>query len=137
MTKLLLAGLSALALSACANPVYYQGPMSSTLEVPPARAAAVGTVVSTYYPTTRSLTWTVNYQNTTGPVTAAHVHGPAAPGANAPVVIPAVVTASPITGGAFLTPEQGADLMAGRYYFNLHTAANPGGELRGYMLPAR
>ena len=29
-----------------------------------------------------------------------------------------------------------ADLVAGRYYINIHTAANPGGEIRGQVMPA-
>lgn len=136
-TTLALAGLSALALSACAAPMTFQGPMSSAYEVPPARARAVGTVVATVYPSTRAMTYTVKYQDLTGLATAAHIHGPAAPGANAPVVIPATVTPSPITGGATLTEAQLADLQAGRYYFNIHTATNPNGELRGQMLRAQ
>jgi hypothetical protein len=135
--KLLLSALSVVAVSACAGPMYYQGPMSAAYEVPPKATQAVGTVVSIYYPTTKALTWTVTYSGLSGPATAAHVHGPAAPGANAPVVIPATVSASPITGGATLTDAQAADLTAGLYYFNIHTAANPGGEMRGQMLPAK
>jgi hypothetical protein len=136
-SKLALTGLAALAISACAGPQYYQGPMSAAYEVPPKPSQAVGTVVGVYYPTTHALTWTVQYKDLTGPATAAHIHGPAAPGANAPVVIPATVTPSPITGGATLTDAQAADLTAGLYYFNIHTAANPGGEMRGQMLPAK
>jgi hypothetical protein len=136
-SKLLLAALSTVAVSACAGPAYYQGPMSAAYEVPPKATQAVGTVVGVYYPSTKALTWTVNYQGLSGPATAAHIHGPAAPGANAPVVIPSAVTPSPITGGATLTDAQAADLTAGLYYFNIHTAANPGGEMRGQMLPAK
>ena len=40
---------------------------------------------------------------------------------------------SPITGTATLTPAQAADLAAGKWYVNLHTAANPGGEIRGQV----
>ena len=136
-TILAFAGLTALAVSACASPQTFQGPMSSAFEVPPAPARAVGTVVATVYPSTLAMTYEVNYKDLTGPATMAHIHGPAAPGANAPVVIPATVTPSPIKGGATLTPAQFADLQAGRYYFNIHTAANPGGELRGQMLRAQ
>ena len=70
----------------------------------------------------------------TGPVTAGHFHGPAAAGANAGVVVPfAGSLASPITGSATLTDPQIADLKAGKWYVNLHTAANPGGEIRGQV----
>jgi hypothetical protein len=65
----------------------------------------------------------------------AHFHGPAAAGANAGVVLPFANPASPIEGQATLTPAQAADLSAGKWYANVHTAANPGGEIRGQMLP--
>ena len=72
-----------------------------------------------------------------GAATMAHFHGPAAPGANAgPVVpVPTSALANPMKGTATLTDAQIADLEAGNWYFNIHTAANPGGEIRG-QLPA-
>ncbi len=41
--------------------------------------------------------------------------------------------ASPIKGEATLTDAQAADLAAGRGIFNVHTAANPPGEIRGQV----
>lgn len=136
--KIVAASLStALALSACAPAMTFQGPMSAAYEVPPSASRGVGTVVSTLYPSTGALTYTVEYKDLTGPATAAHIHGPAMAGANAGVLVPATVTPSPIKGGATLTNAQMADLMAGKMYFNIHTAANPGGEIRGQMLRAQ
>ncbi|MEO8312989.1 MAG: CHRD domain-containing protein [Caldimonas sp.] len=78
--------------------------------------------------------WTITYSGTTGPVTAGHFHGPAQPGANAGVVVPfAGPLASPIVGSATLTPAQVDQVKQGLWYINLHTAANPGGELRGQV----
>ncbi|OIQ70334.1 CHRD domain protein [mine drainage metagenome] len=42
-------------------------------------------------------------------------------------------TTSPAEGSATLTDAQAADLMAGKYYINVHTAANPTGEIRGQV----
>jgi hypothetical protein len=39
----------------------------------------------------------------------------------------------PVQGTATLTDAQAADLLAGRYYINIHTAANPAGEIRGHV----
>jgi hypothetical protein len=58
-------------------------------------------------------------------------------GANAGVVVPITgPLVSPIKGSAVLTAAQAADLMAGKWYVNVHTAANPGGEVRGQVASA-
>jgi hypothetical protein len=41
---------------------------------------------------------------------------------------------TPLTGAATLTDAQAADLQAGKWYFNIHTAAHPGGEIRGQVM---
>ena len=85
-----------------------------------------------YNPATYTLRWTVTYSGLSGPATGGHFHGPAMPGQNAPVVVPFTGSlASPISGEKILTPAQASDLLAGKWYVNLHTAANPGGEIRG------
>ena len=69
-----------------------------------------------------------------GPATAAHFHGPAETGKNAGVAVAIPnATSSPVEGSATLTDAQAADLIAGKYYVNIHTAANPGGEIRGQV----
>ena len=108
--------------------------MSAAQEVPPNSSAGSGTVVTSLNKDTRLLRWTVTYSGMSGPVTAGHFHGPAAAGANAGVVVPfAGPLASPIVGQATLTPAQVDQLKQGLWYVNLHTAANPGGELRGQV----
>jgi hypothetical protein len=65
----------------------------------------------------------------------AHFHGPAAPGANASVALMIGTNpTSPAKGTATLTDAQAADLQGGRWYINIHTAANRGGEIRGQVV---
>lgn len=132
--KLLLAGVAAIAVSACSAPMTFQTQLTGANEVPAVATQGVGVVNAQVYPTTRAMTYTAEYKNMSGPATAAHFHGPAGPGANAPVIVPVADPATPIKGGATLTDAQLADLQAGKVYFNVHTAANPGGEIRGQMV---
>ena len=76
-----------------------------------------------------------------GAATTAHFHGPAAEGKNGPPVIwlaeKGATVANPIKGQATLTPEQAQQFMAGEWYINVHTQANPNGEIRGQVLPPK
>lgn len=103
-------------------------------EVPPNASAGTGTADIDYDAATKKLSWKLTYSGLSGPATAAHFHGPAEAGKNAGVALAIPnATASPVEGSATLTDAQAADLMAGKYYVNVHTAANPGGEIRGQV----
>lgn len=120
--------------AAHAETVKYHATMNGASEVPPKQTQGTGAVDATLDTSTRKLDWTATWQNLTGPATAAHFHGPAAPGANAGVAVPwGPNPTSPNKGSATLTPEQMTDLQAGKWYANVHTAQNPGGEIRGQM----
>jgi hypothetical protein len=94
-----------------------------------------GAATASLDPATKTLTWTVEYSGLSGPAIAAHIHGPADPGADAGVVVPFTGDlASPIKGSAALTDAQIAQLEAGKWYINIHTAANKGGEIRGQLV---
>ena len=96
--------------------------------------AATGNATVTYDTASKQVTWRIIYSGLSGPPTAAHFHGPAQPGANAGIAMPIPNAASsPVEGSATLTDPQAADLLAGRYYINIHTAANPAGEVRGQV----
>jgi hypothetical protein len=134
-TKTLLATL-ALGI-AFAGPAFAEK-MKATLdgksENPPNTSAGTGTADIDYDAATKKLTWKLTYSGLSGPATAGHFHGPAEPGKNAGVAVAIPnATTSPAEGSATLTDAQAADLMAGKYYVNVHTAANPGGEIRGQV----
>lgn len=103
-------------------------------ENPPNSSAGKGTADIDYDAATKKLTWKLTYSGLTGPAKAAHFHGPAEPGKNAAPAVPIPNQASsPVEGSATLTDAQAADLLAGKYYVNIHTAANPDGEIRGQV----
>ena len=108
--------------------------LNGASEVPPTTSTGTGTADIDYDPATKKLTWKLTYSGLTGPATAAHFHGPAEPGKNAKVAVAIPnATSSPAEGSATLTDEQAAALEAGKYYVNVHTKDNPGGEIRGQV----
>lgn len=136
----LVAGAASAALAGCSmfsrgNTVMLSGAMNAASEVPPNMTRGSGMAEAWLNKDTNVLKYKITYTGLSGPATAAHFHGPAPSGVNAGVVLPFKGTSSPIEGEATLTTSQAADLMTGKWYANIHTAANPAGEIRGQMLP--
>jgi len=137
MTKAIIATLALTATVVFAGPAFaekFKAALNGKSEVPPNASAGTGTADIDYDPASKKLSWKLTYSGLSGPAKAAHFHGPAEPGKNAGVVaaIPGA-TSSPAEGSATLTDAQAADLEAGKLYVNVHTEANPGGEIRGQV----
>ena len=138
------AGIAVLLLAGCSIapptevPALYEASLDGSQEVPAVVAPGRGQA-RVDVDAQGAMHWTVAFENLSGPVTGAHVHGPAGPGQNAPIVIPLAVTqgASSFSGQARLNPEQRTQLESGQWYVNLHTSAHPGGEIRGQLRPRR
>ena len=138
-TALVIAGCGSAPMSGSSAPPTmatqsFRATLSGAAEVPSNASPASGTLEASFDKASSVLKWRVTYTGLTGPATMAHFHGPALPGANAGVVVPFPSAASPAEGSATLTPAQLADLMAGKWYVNVHTAQHPGGEIRGQVL---
>ncbi len=127
--------LAAFGAHAVNPPIQFKTDLDGSDEVPANQTKGTGHLDATLDRDSKVLTYTVTYQGLTGPVTAGHFHGPAEPKQNAAIVVPfKPPLASPIKGTATLTDEQVKQLLANDWYVNLHTAAHPGGEIRGQVL---
>ena len=131
----LLVGVLAVSGPASAEVVSLSAALSGANEVPPIQSSGTGTATVTFDTQSREMRWEVLVQGLSAPLTAAHFHGPGSSTQNSPVVVPIAKAGdqSPFKGNATLTPEQAADLLAGRWYVNIHTQAHPPGEIRGQV----
>jgi hypothetical protein len=120
---------------ASGDTLQFKANLKAADEVPANDSKATGSLEATYDTSTKQLSYTANYTGLSGNATMAHFHGPADPGKNAPVVVPVQGSvASPIKGTATLTDAQAEELLTGKLYFNVHTEANKGGEIRGQVI---
>src|SRR6266481_3114013 len=104
--KTMLAALALAAAVAFAGPAFadkMKATLDSKSEVPVNTSTGKGTADIDYDAASKKLSWKLSYSGLSGPATAAQ------------------------------TDAQAADLAAGKYYINIHTAANPGGEIRGQV----
>lgn len=113
----------------------YSATLVGSSEVPPNPSGATGTGTLSVDTATRAMTATVTTAGIAG--TDAHIHMGAV-GVSGPIIFPLTQTA-PGSGvwstTATLTDAQLASLRAGDYYFNVHSAAYPAGEIRGQIRP--
>lgn len=115
-------------------------PMSGAQEFPAVTTTATGSFDASYNRDSKVLTITVRWQGLSGNATLAHIHGPAAKGANAGVLQNFTPILSLTPAGSFSTSftlngtnQKEEDLLGGKWYVNIHTAAHPGGEIRGQI----
>ena len=107
------------------------GLLSGANEVPPTSSVATGRGRAEVDPNTLDVFVTISTTGVTA--SAAHLHLGAV-GANGAVIVP--LTQGPANtwtsaSGAKLTQAQAVAFAAGGTYFNVHSAALPGGEIRG------
>ena len=108
--------------------------LDGSQEVPPVATAATGSAVAFLYEPDDRLVFMVDATGLPN-ITAVHLHQ-GLPGSNGPVLFPLAGQAGQYIGASpRLTPLEAAAVRAGATYFNVHTAANPGGEIRGQLQP--
>jgi uncharacterized protein (TIGR03118 family) len=113
---------------------YLDGPS----EVP--ATTATGTGIAAFSLEGSNLTYYISFSGLSGPATAGHIHAPYTPITGGGVMVPFAVpsaTSGVISGKVLLTQDQLTNMVNGLCYVNIHTSANPGGEIRGQIIPLR
>ncbi|MFI5130513.1 MAG: CHRD domain-containing protein [Chitinophagales bacterium] len=120
--------------------VFLKANLQGSQQVPPNASTAKGTAIVRYNTVTNALDLVGDYQGLAAAVSASHIHSPAAPGANAAVLINLTNTGGTtgvLTGTSILTDPQEADLLGGLMYVNVHDDPSfSAGEIRGQLTTA-
>lgn len=130
LVALVASGLFTFSASAALHTFTYDldGPQSGT------SSTGTGNGTASYDDVSGVFSWNYNYSGLSGTVTVSHFHGPAVPGVNAVVQVGVPTPLdNPNTGTAPITPTQGADLINGLWYLNVHSTVDPAGEIRGQL----
>ncbi|MDF3076493.1 MAG: hypothetical protein K0S09_382 [Sphingobacteriaceae bacterium] len=114
--------------------------LSGAQEVPANSSTGTGTAQISYDPTAKTITYTMSWQLGSSTATTANMHFHGAEDGtdikSSPVTIGitgfATGSSGTITGTTrALTDAEANQLLAGKWYLNVHSSTIPGGELRG------
>ena len=113
--------------------------LTGSNEVPAISPSGSGTLDVSYDKTGKTLTYSAKWSGMTDSVTMMHFHGPAEKGTNAGVLYPITDFTPGTSGTATGTVKldgvklKEAELLGGKWYYNIHTKTHPGGEIRGQV----
>jgi hypothetical protein len=131
-------GIGSSALGTTPRPIKFKAALNIGQEKPHPKGTKVGAsgrFTATLSGTT--LTWRLTWTHLSGPAVAAHIHlGAKGVNGNILVTLCPSSCASPATGTATLTQAIINNMKARKTYANVHTAKNPGGEIRGQITRA-
>lgn len=138
ITALFLGTVGALSFSstATAGTHIYSVTMNGAQEVPPVVTAGTGLCTVTFDDVTGACSVSGTFGGLGSAATLAHVHGPAAPGANAGILITLTETggtSGSVSGSGTIVAGQIANFLSGLMYLNIHTMTNGTGEIRGQI----
>ena len=111
----------------------YSARLTGAQERPAVATAAQGT--GWFVVTAAGIDYRYTVSGLSGAITAAHLHG-AGIGVNGGVIVNLPFVGTTGSGSFVLGPADMTSFMTGLTYINVHTGANPGGEIRGQVLPA-
>jgi hypothetical protein len=120
------------------NTYTISGSASGSQEVPAVVTGATGNITGSYNSNTNTLNYNITWNGISGAASDIHFHGPAAVGVDAGAILPVVATTNGVNGNATATvvvDDAFEDaLLSGNIYYNIHTVANPDGEIRGQVV---
>ncbi|HVP29583.1 MAG TPA: CHRD domain-containing protein [Myxococcota bacterium] len=133
-----LLGLVGIPRPADATLLMFEANLSGDQQVPPVVTQGTGFGTVLLDDVAHTIVVNLTFQNLSMPALLGHIHGPADASHNANVLFPftgvPMATSGTLPEQTFsITDSQIADLEAGLDYFNLHTANNPNGEIRGQI----
>jgi len=114
--------------------------LTGSNEVPAVSPSGSGTLDVSYNKAAKTLTYSATWSGMTDSVTMMHFHGPAEKGTNAGVLYPITDFTPGTSGTAMGTVKldgvklKEAELLGGKWYYNIHTKTHPGGEIRGQVI---
>ncbi len=131
--------VASVAASSQASIVIYNIGLDGNQEVPVVNTTGFGSATVTLDTVSGAVSVVGTYSNLIGTVTASHIHGLAAAGSNAGIIVTLTHSggnSGTITGNGVLTSAQVTGMLAGLTYVNVHSTFKPGGEIRGQVVPA-
>ncbi|MBL0922503.1 MAG: CHRD domain-containing protein [Phycisphaerales bacterium] len=137
--KTLFAAALSLGCAAAAGAVTWTIALTGAEEVPPVITNATGAAKVKFNPNTNFVKVTGSYENLSSAATVGHLHGLSGAGFTSPPIVHFMLTGGTtgtFAGEGFLTPAQGAGLLNGLTYVNIHSVNFAPGEIRGQVVPA-
>jgi hypothetical protein len=121
--------------------INFNATMTGSQEVPPNNSPGTGSSTVLLDDVADTIMVNTSFSGLTSPAVAGHIHAPAPPGVNAPVLFPFTGVPSATIGTIptqmfTLSTTQVGQLEAGLFYVNIHTTIFPDGEIRGQLLSA-
>jgi CHRD domain len=113
------------------------GAASGAQEVPAVTGTGAGTLTGSYDTVSKQLIYSISWTGLSGDATVAHFHGPALAGETASPLQDITLVTNGIAGLAtdtiIASDALHTALLAGKVYYNVHTVANPDGEIRAQV----
>jgi hypothetical protein len=118
----------------------YHANLYGGAEAPPSSSLGTGSASLLLNAAQDQITVNMTWSGLDGNASAAHIHAPGVIGVNGPIIfvlssVPAATSGTIPQQSFGVSTTQVGYLQSGKFYINIHSAAHPGGEIRGQFLP--